>query len=150
MNTAPLTGVPRRVPVRLVTVDSGGALVEVTEHVGCESANAQVLQVSGTCQSHVNVHVCTVMHTPLSSSLFRPPRGQLLLGTRNLLGGAPALIPLLPHLSPESSGSYGTPTAPNIGTFTFIIALASELPWGDKSRHLGVGKLLFLERFVVS
>ena len=48
VNTAPLTGVPRRVPVRLVTVDSGGALVEVTEHIGCESANTQVLQVSGT------------------------------------------------------------------------------------------------------
>ena len=47
VNTAPLTGVPRRVPVRLVTVDSGGALVEVTEHIGCESANTQVLQVSG-------------------------------------------------------------------------------------------------------
>nr|XP_058926416.1 transmembrane protein 132A isoform X5 [Kogia breviceps] len=45
VNTAPLTGVPRHIPVRLVTVDSGGALVEVTEHVGCESANTQVLQV---------------------------------------------------------------------------------------------------------
>ncbi|XP_028339374.1 transmembrane protein 132A isoform X4 [Physeter macrocephalus] len=45
VNTAPLTGVPRHVPVRLVTVDSGGALVEVTEHIGCESANTQVLQV---------------------------------------------------------------------------------------------------------
>ncbi|XP_054419619.1 transmembrane protein 132A isoform X2 [Pteronotus mesoamericanus] len=51
VNTAPLTGVPRRVPVRLVTVDSGGALVEVTEHVGCESANAQVLQVSEACDA---------------------------------------------------------------------------------------------------
>lgn len=46
MNTALLTGEPRRVPVRLVTVDSGGALVEVTEQIGCESANTQVLQVS--------------------------------------------------------------------------------------------------------
>lgn len=74
MNTAPLTGVPRRVPVRLVTVDSGGALVEVTEHVGCESANAQVLQVSGTRQSHVSVHLCTAMHTQLSSSVQVPGR----------------------------------------------------------------------------
>lgn len=47
VNTAPLTGVPQRIPVRLVTVDSGGALEEVTEHIGCESANTQVLQVSG-------------------------------------------------------------------------------------------------------
>ncbi|XP_019511598.1 PREDICTED: transmembrane protein 132A isoform X2 [Hipposideros armiger] len=51
VNTAPLTGVPRHVPVRLVTVDSGGALVEVTEHIGCESANAQVLQVSEACDA---------------------------------------------------------------------------------------------------
>ncbi|XP_058382729.1 transmembrane protein 132A isoform X1 [Diceros bicornis minor] len=51
VNTAPLTGVLRRVPVRLVTVDSGGALVEVTEHIGCESANTQVLQVSEACDA---------------------------------------------------------------------------------------------------
>ncbi|XP_037373728.1 transmembrane protein 132A [Talpa occidentalis] len=51
VNTAPLTGVPRRVPVRLVTVDSGGALAEVTEHIGCESANTQVLQVSEACDA---------------------------------------------------------------------------------------------------
>ncbi|KAM4845186.1 transmembrane protein 132A isoform 1-T1 [Thomomys bottae] len=51
VNTAPLTGVPRRVPVRLVTVDAGGALEEVTEHVGCESANTQVLQVSEACNA---------------------------------------------------------------------------------------------------
>ncbi|XP_045749535.1 transmembrane protein 132A isoform X3 [Mirounga angustirostris] len=51
VNTAPLTGEARRVPVRLVTVDSGGALVEVTEQIGCESANTQVLQVSETCDA---------------------------------------------------------------------------------------------------
>lgn len=54
MNTAPLTGVPQHIPVRLVTVDSGGALEEVAEHIGCESANTQVLQVSGSaclCES---------------------------------------------------------------------------------------------------
>lgn len=51
VNTAVLTGVPRRVPVRLVTVEAGGALVEVTEHIGCESANTQVLQVSEACDA---------------------------------------------------------------------------------------------------
>ncbi|XP_053416143.1 transmembrane protein 132A isoform X2 [Nycticebus coucang] len=51
VNTAPLTGVPQHVPVRLVTVDSGGVLVEVTEHIGCESANTQVLQVSEACDA---------------------------------------------------------------------------------------------------
>lgn len=55
MNTAPLTGVPQRIPVRLVTVDSGGALEEVTEHIGCESANTQVLQVSAVLVS-VSLH----------------------------------------------------------------------------------------------
>lgn len=40
VNTVPLTGVPGgQNLVRLVTVDSGGAWVEVTEHIGCESAN---------------------------------------------------------------------------------------------------------------
>uniref|UniRef100_A0A8C0KK04 Transmembrane protein 132A n=1 Tax=Canis lupus dingo TaxID=286419 RepID=A0A8C0KK04_CANLU len=51
VNTAPLTGEPRHVPIRLVTVDNGGALVEVTEHIGCESTNTQVLQVSETCDA---------------------------------------------------------------------------------------------------
>lgn len=99
MNTAPLTGVPRRVPVRLVTVDSEGALVEVTEHIGCESANAQVLQVSGTCPSYVSIHLCTVMHTQLSP--FRSPRGQL-LDTRHLLGGATTSTSFVPTTSLQS------------------------------------------------
>nr|XP_005002040.1 transmembrane protein 132A isoform X2 [Cavia porcellus] len=51
VNTAPLTGHPGRIPVRLVTVDTGGVLAEVTEHIGCESANTQVLQVSEACDT---------------------------------------------------------------------------------------------------
>ncbi|XP_028916759.1 transmembrane protein 132A [Ornithorhynchus anatinus] len=51
INTSPLTGVPRRVPVRLVTVDRGGAVTQVTEQIGCESANTQVLQVSELCDA---------------------------------------------------------------------------------------------------
>uniref|UniRef100_A0A8C5L4G7 Transmembrane protein 132A n=1 Tax=Jaculus jaculus TaxID=51337 RepID=A0A8C5L4G7_JACJA len=51
ISTAPLTGVPQRVPVRLVTVDGGGSLEEVTEHIGCESSNTQVLQVSEACDA---------------------------------------------------------------------------------------------------
>ncbi|KAM6160591.1 transmembrane protein 132A isoform 2-T2 [Erethizon dorsatum] len=51
VNTAPLTGQPGHIPVRLVTVDAGGALAEVTEHIGCESANTQVLQVSEACDA---------------------------------------------------------------------------------------------------
>lgn len=45
MNTALLTGVPQSVPVKLVAVEMGGAVFEVTEQMSCESANKQVLQV---------------------------------------------------------------------------------------------------------
>lgn len=45
MNTALLTGVPQPVPVKLVVVETGGAVSEVTEQMGCESSNKQVLQV---------------------------------------------------------------------------------------------------------
>ncbi|NWY54658.1 T132A protein, partial [Chionis minor] len=48
LNTAPLTGVPRAVPVKLVAVEAGGGVAELTEPPGCESADKQVLQVSGT------------------------------------------------------------------------------------------------------
>ncbi|KAM5248233.1 transmembrane protein 132A [Ctenodactylus gundi] len=51
VNMAPLTGVPQHIPVHLVTVEAGGALAEVTEHIGCESANTQVLQVSEACDA---------------------------------------------------------------------------------------------------
>uniref|UniRef100_A0A8C8A618 Transmembrane protein 132A n=1 Tax=Otus sunia TaxID=257818 RepID=A0A8C8A618_9STRI len=46
LNTAPLTGVPRTVPVKLVAVEAGGGVSELTEPAGCESADKQVLQVS--------------------------------------------------------------------------------------------------------
>lgn len=96
MNTAPLTGVPRRVPVRLVTVDSGGALVEVTEHISCESANAQVLQVSGTCPAHVSPRLCAGMYTQLSSSPIPVPTRQL-RDPGNLSDPRPPLRPCHVH-----------------------------------------------------
>ncbi|NXV73460.1 T132A protein, partial [Atlantisia rogersi] len=49
LNTAPLTGVPRAVPVKLVAVEAGGGMAELTEPLGCESADKQVLQVSDAC-----------------------------------------------------------------------------------------------------
>ncbi|KAM6274047.1 transmembrane protein 132A [Porphyrio hochstetteri] len=49
LNTAPLTGVPRAVPVKLVAVEAGGGVAELTEPPGCESADKQVLQVSDAC-----------------------------------------------------------------------------------------------------
>lgn len=51
LNTAPLTGVPRTVPVTLVTVEAGGAVSELSEPPGCESADTQVLQVSEGCDA---------------------------------------------------------------------------------------------------
>ncbi|EMP24422.1 hypothetical protein UY3_18514 [Chelonia mydas] len=51
VNTAPLTGIPLAVPVKLVAVEMGGAVFEVTEQMGCESANKQVLKVTDTCNS---------------------------------------------------------------------------------------------------
>ncbi|XP_066853966.1 LOW QUALITY PROTEIN: transmembrane protein 132A [Anser cygnoides] len=51
VNTAPLTGVPRAVPVTLVTVEAGGGVAEVTEPLGCESADKQVLQVADSCDA---------------------------------------------------------------------------------------------------
>ncbi|XP_068541568.1 transmembrane protein 132A isoform X2 [Anas acuta] len=51
LNTAPLTGVPRAVPVTLVTVEAGGGVAEVTEPLGCESADKQVLQVADSCDA---------------------------------------------------------------------------------------------------
>ncbi|NXI85438.1 T132A protein, partial [Rhipidura dahli] len=49
LNTAPLTGVPRLIPVKLVAVEAGGRVSELTDPVGCESADKQVLQVSDSC-----------------------------------------------------------------------------------------------------
>ncbi|NXU69096.1 T132A protein, partial [Horornis vulcanius] len=49
LNTAPLTGIPRVVPVKLVAVEAGGGVSELTDPVGCESADKQVLQVSDSC-----------------------------------------------------------------------------------------------------
>ncbi|NXM36728.1 T132A protein, partial [Oxyruncus cristatus] len=49
LNTAPLTGVPRVIPVKLVAVEAGGGVSELADPVGCESADKQVLQVSDSC-----------------------------------------------------------------------------------------------------
>uniref|UniRef100_A0A8D2KSC7 Transmembrane protein 132A n=1 Tax=Varanus komodoensis TaxID=61221 RepID=A0A8D2KSC7_VARKO len=51
VNTALLTGVPHSVPVKLVVVETGGAVSEVMEQMGCESSNKQVLQVSDVCDA---------------------------------------------------------------------------------------------------
>ncbi|XP_053923128.1 transmembrane protein 132A [Cuculus canorus] len=51
LNTAPLTGVPRVVLVKLVAVEAGGNVVELSEAPSCESADKQVLQVSEGCDA---------------------------------------------------------------------------------------------------
>uniref|UniRef100_A0A670Z4X9 Transmembrane protein 132A n=1 Tax=Pseudonaja textilis TaxID=8673 RepID=A0A670Z4X9_PSETE len=45
VNTALLTGIPQSVPVRLVVVETGGAVSEVTQQMGCESSKKQVSDV---------------------------------------------------------------------------------------------------------
>ncbi|NXP69774.1 T132A protein, partial [Ramphastos sulfuratus] len=51
LNTAPLTGVPRSVPVRLVMVAAGGGITELPDPPRCEAADKQVLQVSDSCDA---------------------------------------------------------------------------------------------------
>ncbi|XP_067151859.1 transmembrane protein 132A isoform X2 [Apteryx mantelli] len=51
VNTAPLSGVPRAVPVKLVAVEAGGGVAQVAEQLGCESADKQVLQVADACDA---------------------------------------------------------------------------------------------------
>lgn len=57
MNTALLTGISQSVPVKLVVVETGGAVSEVTEQMGCESSNKQVLQVRSHYASQT-LHLC--------------------------------------------------------------------------------------------
>lgn len=111
MNTAPLTGEPRHVPIRLVTVDNGGALVEVTEHIGCESTNTQVLQVSGMCANSRQVCTCVQSDAYPSSLLY--PREQL-LDTRSLVGGTTDSTSFVPtsSLQHQLGRSSVTPAAP--------------------------------------
>ncbi|XP_069484990.1 transmembrane protein 132A [Ambystoma mexicanum] len=49
LNTAPLTGVTRRVPVKLVAIETGGFVIDVSDEVGCSSSNIQIVQVTDAC-----------------------------------------------------------------------------------------------------
>ncbi|XP_029430548.1 transmembrane protein 132A [Rhinatrema bivittatum] len=49
LNTALLTGVPRKVPVKLVAVETGGFALDISEHVRCASSSVQVIQVTEAC-----------------------------------------------------------------------------------------------------
>ncbi|NWW08751.1 T132A protein, partial [Oreocharis arfaki] len=70
LNTAPLTGVPRVIPVKLVAVEAGGGVSELTDPVGCESADKQVLQVSPAVPSLSRLawEIPTEFHAPLQVS----------------------------------------------------------------------------------
>ncbi|NWV59575.1 T132A protein, partial [Malurus elegans] len=70
LNTAPLTGIPRLIPVKLVTVEAGGGVSELTDPVGCESADKQVLQVSPAVPalSHLTREIPMEFHVPLQVS----------------------------------------------------------------------------------
>ncbi|NXD99606.1 T132A protein, partial [Chaetorhynchus papuensis] len=70
LNTAPLTGIPRIIPVKLVAVEAGGGVSELTDPVGCESADKQVLQVSPAVPSlsRLTWDIPTEFHVPLQVS----------------------------------------------------------------------------------
>ncbi|NXH87034.1 T132A protein, partial [Edolisoma coerulescens] len=66
LNTAPLTGIPHVIPVKLVAVEAGGRVSELTDPVGCESADKQVLQVSPAVPSlsHLAGEIPMEFHMP--------------------------------------------------------------------------------------
>ncbi|NWW79959.1 T132A protein, partial [Climacteris rufus] len=70
LNTAPLTGIPRVIPVKLVAVEAGGGVSELADPVGCESADKQVLQVSPTVPSLscLTWEIPTEFHVPFQVS----------------------------------------------------------------------------------
>ncbi|KAG8434898.1 hypothetical protein GDO86_013021 [Hymenochirus boettgeri] len=49
LNTAPLTGIPQKIPVRVLAIEVGGTVLDVTKQAGCETPNAQIVQVSDGC-----------------------------------------------------------------------------------------------------
>ncbi|KAM4636254.1 transmembrane protein 132A [Discoglossus pictus] len=49
LNTAPLTGISQKIPVRVLALEAGGSVLDVTKQAGCETPNAQIIQVSDRC-----------------------------------------------------------------------------------------------------
>ncbi|XP_031761480.1 transmembrane protein 132A isoform X2 [Xenopus tropicalis] len=49
LNTAPLTGISQKIPVRVLAIEAGGTVLDVTKQAGCETPNAQIVQVSDGC-----------------------------------------------------------------------------------------------------
>ncbi|KAM8923889.1 transmembrane protein 132A [Pelodytes ibericus] len=49
LNTAPLTGISQKIPVRVLALEAGGSVLDVTKQAGCETPNAQIVQVSDGC-----------------------------------------------------------------------------------------------------
>ncbi|XP_075436761.1 transmembrane protein 132A [Ascaphus truei] len=49
LNTAPLTGISQKVPVRVLALEAGGSVLDITKQAGCETPNAQIVQVSDGC-----------------------------------------------------------------------------------------------------
>ncbi|KAM3912998.1 transmembrane protein 132A [Leptodactylus fuscus] len=49
LNTAPLTGISQKIPVRVFALQAGGIVMDVTKEAGCETPNAQIVQVSDGC-----------------------------------------------------------------------------------------------------
>lgn len=45
LNTALLTGISQKIPVRVLALEAGGLVVDVTKQAGCETPSAQIVQV---------------------------------------------------------------------------------------------------------
>ncbi|KAM9324138.1 transmembrane protein 132A-like [Gastrophryne carolinensis] len=49
LNTAPLTGISQKIPVRVLALEAGGHVLDITKQAGCETPSAQIVQVSDGC-----------------------------------------------------------------------------------------------------
>lgn len=49
LNTALLTGISQKIPVKVLALEAGGHVVDVTKQAGCETPSAQIVQVSDGC-----------------------------------------------------------------------------------------------------
>ncbi|KAM5140973.1 transmembrane protein 132A [Mantella aurantiaca] len=49
LNTALLTGISQKIPVRVLALEAGGHVLDVTKQAGCETPSAQIVQVSDGC-----------------------------------------------------------------------------------------------------
>lgn len=55
LNTALLTGISQKIPVKVLALEAGGHVVDVTKQAGCETPSAQIVQVCIIMFSKIDV-----------------------------------------------------------------------------------------------